>query len=315
MVSDPLSQGRGEQRPGPVLAGPRIFTRFEDRPELYLVDEPIVAGGARDRYVFERHRVPPGELHAHVFDDHMLLLPTGTAAVPFQSLLNGRQVNGAIVPGRFRFLAAGDKLSTRWNEPVDCILVALRPGLIQSALGEEVCDASPELISNVLPHDDLLLAHLVSTLECHLTSDRRGGSLFEQSLLTTVAAHLLTAYGNGKRRHNHNAPLTRWKRTQIEDYVRQNLGHRFSLDDIAQAVELSPYHLSRSFKATTGQGLWQFVLECRVRDAMRMIRRGRPPSLAHIAVACGFESYSQFIAAFRKFLGQLPSEYRTTHQH
>jgi len=32
--------------------------------------------------------------------------------------------------------------------------------------------------------------------------------------------------------------------------------------------------------------------------------------LSHVASACGFESYPQFIAAFRKLAGQLPSEYR-----
>ncbi|MGH8225144.1 MAG: helix-turn-helix transcriptional regulator [Gammaproteobacteria bacterium] len=273
----------------------------------------MVSGGTRGSYVFEHHRVAPGEMDVHVFDDHMFLLPVGAAAVRFDSRLNGRRITGAFEPGRFRFLAAGDRLATRWNESLECILVALHPDSIHRALGEETCSAPSELVSNILPHDDPVLTHLTLTMESYLISGRRAGRLFEQSLLATIAAHLLGAYGSGKKGHSRSTTLTHWKRMQIEEYVRQNLSRNIGLDEIAQAVNLSPYHLSRSFRAATGQGLWQFVLECRVREAMRMIRAGRSPSLAHTARACGFESYSQFIASFRRFLGQLPSEYRAVY--
>lgn len=304
------SESKTQRRLQAALDAPRIFTRFDDRPQLYLSDEPLVAGGARGSYVFEHHRVSPGEMRVHAFEEHMFMLPMGPAAIPFYSRLNGRQVNGEFVPGRLRFLAAGDRLATIWHEPLDCILIAIHPDVIRRTLGEEAASRPSELISNILPHADPLLIQLISTLECYLTSGRRAGKLFEQSLLATIAAHLLCAYGSGKRGRNHRAALTRWKRARVEEYVLQNLGHSLSLDEIACAVDLSPYHLSRSFRATTGQGLWQFVLECRVKAAIRMIRAGRHPSLAQVAHACGFESYSQFIAAFRRFLGQLPSEYR-----
>ena len=54
------------------------------------------------------------------------------------------------------------------------------------------------------------------------------------------------------------------------------------------------------------------MIECRVREATHMLARNRNLSLSYVARACGFESYSQFIAAFRKVFGQLPSEYRRT---
>ncbi|MGH8225301.1 MAG: helix-turn-helix transcriptional regulator [Gammaproteobacteria bacterium] len=279
-----------------------------------MKDKPIVSGGTRGSYVFEHHRVAPGEMDVHVFDDHMFLLPLGAAAVRFDSHLNGRRVTGAFKPGRFRFLAAGDRLATRWNESLECILVALHPDTIHRALGEEVCSAPSELVSNILPHDDPMLTHLILTMESYLNSGRRAGRLFEQSLLATIAAHLLCVYGSGRKGHSRAATLTHWKRIQVEEHVRRNLSRNIGLNEIAQAVNLSPYHLSRSFRATTGQGLWQFVLECRVQEAMRMIRAGRSSSLADTAHACGFEGYSQFIAAFRKFLGQLPSEHCASHR-
>jgi AraC-like DNA-binding protein len=77
---------------------------------------------------------------------------------------------------------------------------------------------------------------------------------------------------------------------------------------------MSPHQLSRTFRATTGQSLWQFVIELRAREARRLIAANPSLPLSHIAHDSGFETYSQFIAAFRKVFGQLPSEYRRTHR-
>ena len=75
-------------------------------------------------------------------------------------------------------------------------------------------------------------------------------------------------------------------------------------------VGMRHHQLSRAFRAATGQSLWQYVLECRAREAMRLMARSPDMPLSHVASACGFESYPQFIAAFRKLSGQLPSAYR-----
>ncbi len=289
----------------------RIFTRFDDKRTLYMPVEPVFAGGMSGNFMFERQKLDSaGETASHVFDEHVFMLPLGVSAVPFQSRLNGRQVRGLIEPGRFRFLTAGDSLSTSWEAPLEGIFITLHPDLLLRALGEELAGPSLQLVSNVHPHEDTVLMHLTLAMQSHLMAGRRAGRLFEQSLLTAMAGHLISAYGTGKRGALRGAILTRWKRQRVEDYVRQNYARDLSLAEIAAAAGMHPHHLSRAFRATTGQGLWQFVLECRVREAMRLMNRSRTLPLSHVATACGFESYSQFVAAFRKFFGQLPSEHR-----
>jgi AraC-like DNA-binding protein len=289
----------------------RIFTRFDDKRTLYMPVEPVFAGGMSGNFMFERQKLDSaGHTRSHVFDEHVFMLPLGLSAVPFQSRVNSRQVRGLIEPGRFRFLAAGDSLSTSWEAPLEGIFITLHPDLLHRALGEELAGPSLQLVSNVQPHEDTVLMHLTLAMQSHLMAGRRAGRLFEQSLLTAMAGHLLSAYGTGKRGAQRGAILTRWKRQRVEDYVRQNFAKDLSLAEIAAAADMHPHHLSRAFRATTGQGLWQFVLECRVREAMRLMNRSRTLPLSHVATACGFESYSQFVAAFRKFFGQLPSEHR-----
>jgi AraC-like DNA-binding protein len=139
------------------------------------------------------------------------------------------------------------------------------------------------------------------------------GAIFEQSLLTAIASHLVDAYGRGRRSKPFVAPLTRRNRTRAEDYIRQNLARDLNLAAIAAVVGMSPHQLSRTFRAATGQSLWQFVIELRAREAKRLMMASPFLPLSHVAQSSGFETYSQFIAAFRKVFGQLPSEYRRTH--
>jgi len=290
----------------------RIFTRFEDRRMLYMPEDPVVAGGRNGSYAFERQLVPGvGQTPKHAFDEHIFMLPMGEAAVPFQSRLNGRRLTGLIEPGRFRFVAVGDSVSTSWESerPVDSIFVTLHPGVLHRALGDE--EGPPaELVSNIMPHEDAVLAHLTLAMQAYLHAGRSAGRLFEQSLITAIALHLVQAYGKGRRGAVRHLPLTRWRHTRLKEYVRATLARDINLGDLAAVVGMSPHHLSRAFRASTGQSLWQFVLESRAREAMRIMSRNPGMPLSHVAGACGFESYPQFIAAFRKLTGQLPSEYR-----
>lgn len=297
-------------------AASRIFARFDDERMLYLPEAPLLMGGRGGSFTFERRHIPaPGHIPAHSFDEHVFMLPLGDKPVRFSSRLNGRNLKGLVEPWRFRFLAAGDTLSTTWDTAIEAIFMTLNPELLPLSLGEEAMARPVDLASNIMPHEDLLLAQLSLAMQHHIRGGRRAGQVFEHSLLAAVAAHLFAAYGTGRRGQVRNTPLTRRTRARIEDYVRQNLGRDINLTGIAAVVGMSPRQLSRAFRAATGQSLWQFVIECRVREATLMLARNRSLSLSYIARACGFESYAQFIAAFRKVFGQLPSEYRRSRGH
>ncbi|MDE2236237.1 MAG: helix-turn-helix transcriptional regulator [Gammaproteobacteria bacterium] len=242
----------------------------------------------------------------------MFLLPVGNTAVPFHSLLNGRRLQGHIEPGRFRFLAAGDDLSTSWSASMDSILIGIHPNTMQQLLHADPGHNRPELVSRIAAHDNPVLMHLTLALQAYLTVGNPAGRLFESALLSSMAAQLLASYGSGRRGTADRTMLQRWKLVRIQDYVRDHLRYALTLGDVAALVEMSPYQLCRSFRAATGQTFWQHVLERRVRYAMERIAARRALPLSQVAHECGFESYSQFIAAFRRIAGCLPGEYRRT---
>src|SRR5579859_5607187 len=121
-----------------AAAASRIYARYDDARKLYLPDAPVFSDGKHGSYIFERQQVfSAGHTPTHAFDEHIFMLPVGDRAVPFTSRLNGRPLKGLIEPGRFRFVSAGDTLSTTWEAPLEGIFVTLHPEVLHRALGEE----------------------------------------------------------------------------------------------------------------------------------------------------------------------------------
>jgi AraC family transcriptional regulator len=81
------------------------------------------------------------------------------------------------------------------------------------------------------------------------------------------------------------------------------------LEDVARAVDISPFHLCRAFKRMTGVHMRAYVTRLRLRAALGEVVDPRS-SLAEIAHAHGFSSHSHFAAAFRKEFLITPSEVR-----
>lgn len=89
-------------------------------------------------------------------------------------------------------------------------------------------------------------------------------------------------------------------------YIKNHTAEQLTLDEIAAHAGISKYHLSREFKATTGQTVFEMVNLIRCKEARRMIADGT--SVSGAAMACGFENLSYFSRCFKKHFGVLPSQ-------
>lgn len=103
----------------------------------------------------------------------------------------------------------------------------------------------------------------------------------------------------------HSASAERVK--SIMTYMRQNFAHSISLDEVAEHIGVSKYHLSREFKQLTGTTIFDSLNIIRCKEARHMLSDGSTVSEA--ANACGFENLSYFSRTFKKYTGKLPSEY------
>ncbi|MDE5967274.1 MAG: helix-turn-helix domain-containing protein [Lachnospiraceae bacterium] len=82
----------------------------------------------------------------------------------------------------------------------------------------------------------------------------------------------------------------------------------FLIEDMAQSIGISPFHMIRQFKALCGLTPHQFQIQCRVRKAQKMLERGK--SVVEAAYATGFCDQSHFDRCFRKIVRLTPSEYK-----
>jgi len=90
-------------------------------------------------------------------------------------------------------------------------------------------------------------------------------------------------------------------------YMTKNMAQRLSLDDVASAVGISKYYLSRQFKQFTGKTVIQTLNGIRCAWARQLIRDGM--SISAAAGACGFESLPYFSSVFKKNFDKLPSDF------
>ena len=95
----------------------------------------------------------------------------------------------------------------------------------------------------------------------------------------------------------------------VEKIVREHLDEDISLDYVASKVYLSPKYLSRLFKEEKGLNFTQFVNDCKMEEASRLLVE-TDMTLEEIIVVIGFNSTNYFIKKFKESFDVTPAQYR-----
>jgi AraC-like DNA-binding protein len=94
-----------------------------------------------------------------------------------------------------------------------------------------------------------------------------------------------------------------------KSYLADRLSERITLDDVANAVNVSPFHFARIFQEQTGVPVHRYLLRLRLRAAMERLSDS-PGDLTELALEFGFSSHSHFSDSFKREFGKTPSEVR-----
>jgi len=95
------------------------------------------------------------------------------------------------------------------------------------------------------------------------------------------------------------------------EYIHANLAGAIRLKDIAGAAGMSMFHLSRTFRASTGVTLHRYLTRARV-ERVKALLLDSDQSLSAIADATGFSDQSHMSKAFRRYAGTTPRLFRHT---
>jgi AraC family transcriptional regulator len=91
--------------------------------------------------------------------------------------------------------------------------------------------------------------------------------------------------------------------------MRDNLGERLTIDDLARAAMFSKFHFTRVFLRVTGLSPGRFLSALRLAEAKRLLST-TVISVADISHQVGYNSVGTFSARFSSSVGVSPSGYR-----
>jgi len=89
--------------------------------------------------------------------------------------------------------------------------------------------------------------------------------------------------------------------------------HGLNLRGLAAEIAIPPIHLSEVLNTKVGMSFYDYVNQCRVRDACDLLIHSND-TIIEISEAVGFNAKSTFNTSFKKVTDQTPSQWRATHK-
>lgn len=120
--------------------------------------------------------------------------------------------------------------------------------------------------------------------------------------LFILTARQLTRQNNSRR----DFPQTFLK---LEQTLRENLSHQWTVEEMAALVGLGNTTFSEKVKSFTGFSPLNYLINIRISEAIKLLKRP-DVHVTDIALDVGFYSSQHFATTFKKLTGYTPSEFR-----
>lgn len=240
---------------------------------------------------------------------HILVVNLSTPS-ELQEKLVGRR--GHLGPGGLVILPAG--AASTWHlehqGEVRHLHLYLSPMLIQQIAAEVNIHPDTVQLIDAMGVTDPQITSIALSLLSELRSDGLGGKLYVESLANLLVIHLLRHHSSMKLPSiPHHVGLPRTTLRQATGYIEDHLAEDLSLSVIAAAVNISPYHFARLFKASVGLSPHQYVIHRRIERAKLLLATTNWP-LTTIAHMVGCSSDSHLTMHFKRLTGLTPKQYR-----
>jgi len=120
--------------------------------------------------------------------------------------------------------------------------------------------------------------------------------------LLILAARQFTRQNNSRR----DFPQTFMK---LEQTLRENLSHQWTVEEMAALVGLGTTAFSEKVKSFSGFSPLNYLINIRISEAIKLLKRP-DVHVTDIALDVGFYSSQHFATTFKKLTGYTPSEFR-----
>lgn len=97
----------------------------------------------------------------------------------------------------------------------------------------------------------------------------------------------------------------------VKTYMQSHLSEKITIQLLCRQFSVSPTFLKENFRRAFGAPIHRWLVEERIRRARELICTTRMP-IQQVALAVGYEGMSQFNAAFKRYYGMTPSQFRNS---
>lgn len=140
----------------------------------------------------------------------------------------------------------------------------------------------------------------------HLLADEPKTPLRSLRLRTAALALLLEVLSAARE---HTVPADESRLESVLHAMRNHPEQAHPVDALAQQAGLAPNHFITRFRLLTGLPPRQFLLDCRMQTARRLLRES-DRTVTDIALQLGFCSSQHFASLFKRHTGVTPIAYR-----
>ncbi|PKM77157.1 MAG: hypothetical protein CVU90_08375 [Firmicutes bacterium HGW-Firmicutes-15] len=175
-------------------------------------------------------------------------------------------------------------------------------------IAKSVSNTTELSFENISYAYDAYLQNILTDFINELKFKQCGHNLITQSIAIQVGVYLLRHFKSNcllpvnERYYAEKKPIAR-----ARDYIHANYQTSFSLNDLAQVANLSPYHFSRVFKAEVGKTPVEYMLDVKINHAKDLLLKCRDKSVTEICFESGFNNLSHFSRTFLKKVGITPT--------
>ena len=156
----------------------------------------------------------------------------------------------------------------------------------------------------LVPSNELEINALFLELERRWTARSAGYLLRCRSIIMHLLYLLLRSQARSKYSTPHAQSIA-----SVVRLLQDQFTHSFSVDELAQMVELSPSRFRVLFKEFTGYTVVKYQNWLRINKAKDLLLSGEY-TVTQTAQKIGFEDVYYFSRLFKKFTGNTPSHYR-----
>jgi AraC family transcriptional regulator len=244
----------------------------------------------------------------HKHDDHEVTIPCrGSSATLTCLTASGSTEYLKVTDRHVLVIPAGHLHTVEWIPQSELTTIMIAPTFLDALAktnGVHGYSMNQQVVS-----PDPFMWHMARALERQMWTRRPLEKSYLESVAVVIGQHLLSTYTDAPLSGTSPNGLPRYKFKRAIDFIQAHHQEEIGFRDIANELDMSPYHFARMFRHSAGESPHQFIMRCRIESAKKLLIEGNM-CIADIACEVGYKSQSYFTTRFALLVGMTPAAFR-----